>query len=255
MSKINRLSRVIGITSLTLIGAFTPFGIAFQNSSTSALIPVSIGGELVANASEARYRPPANRERIQRTEGGGSRGCDRAMPASLNLLTPKDHIAQTTSAHPTFMWHVSDKISNPMVFTLTEKRANKPLFQTTARSDKSGIVRVTIPESEMGLKENTEYRWTVAIICNEQRPSDNIYARAWIERIASNSELENRLARASSDSDRAAVYAESGIWYDAIAILARARTSDREAFNSFLSLLEQVGLNKIAASERQQVVN
>ncbi|HAX78070.1 MAG TPA: hypothetical protein DCY88_20170 [Cyanobacteria bacterium UBA11372] len=243
MIKLKKLSTAAGLASLSVLGVLASI------SQTS--FPAS------ANAAQVKqYVPPSNRERLQRTEGGGSRGCTNAAPVSLSLLTPKDHIARTVSAHPTFLWHISDATSAPLVFTLTERGANQPIFQQQLKADRAGIMRLEIPPTAPRLEEGKEYRWTVTLVCNEKRPSENVYARAWIERVATPSNLDQKLAAASSEGDRAAIYAQSGLWYDAVATLDRVRTAnpyEKQASNLFVSLLEQVGLNQVATLERQRL--
>jgi Domain of Unknown Function (DUF928) len=243
MIKLDKLSAAAGLTSLTLLGVVAAIG------------QISVAEK--ANAGQVKqYVPPSNRDRLQRTEGGGSRGCTNLAPVSLSLLTPKDHIARTVSAHPTFLWHISDATSAPIVFTLTEKGANQPIFQKQLKADRAGIMRVEIPQTAPRLEEGKEYRWTVTLVCSEKRPSENVYARAWIERVATPSDLDRKLASASSEGDRAAIYAQSGLWYDAVATLERTRTAnpgEAQAANLFVTLLEQVGLNQVASLERQRL--
>ena len=243
MIKLDKLSAAAGLTSLTLLGAVTSIG------------QISLAEK--ANAGQVKqYVPPSNRDRLQRTEGGGSRGCTNLAPVSLSLLTPKDHIARTVSAHPTFLWHISDATSAPIVFTLTERGANQPIYQKQLKADRAGIMRVEIPETAPALVEGKEYRWTVTLLCSEKRPSENVYARAWIERVATPSDLDRKLASVSSEGDRAAIYAQSGLWYDAVATLDKTRTAnprETQAANLFVTLLEQVGLNQVATLERQRL--
>ena len=250
MIKLKKLSTAAGLASLSVLGVLASI------SQTS--FPAS------ANAAQVKqYVPPSNRERLQRTEGGGSRGCTNAAPVSLSLLTPKDHIARTVSAHPTFLWHISDATSAPLVFTLTERGANQPIFQQQLKADRAGIMRLEVPQTAPALVEGKEYRWTVTLMCSEKRPSENVYARAWIERVATPSDLNQKLASVSSDREspserlrqRALIYAQSGLWYDAVATLDRVRTAnptEKQAANLFVSLLEQVGLNQVATLERQR---
>jgi hypothetical protein len=145
-----------------------------------------------------------------------------------------------------------------MVFTLTERGGNRPIFKTQLKAEQAGIMRVELPQTAPALVEGKEYRWTVTLLCSEKRPSENVYARAWIERVAMRSDLSQKLASVSSERDRATIYAQSGLWYDAVATLDRVRTAnpgERQVLNSFVSLLEQVGLNQVATLERQRTGN
>ncbi len=244
-----KLVTTIGVTSLSLLGAFAPLSIGFNNSH--AFLPLTIGnGDARADETQA-YVPPGGRSAPQRTQGSGARGCTNSIPVTLNLLAPGDHIARTTLAHPTFLWNVSGATSAPMIFTLTAPGSQEPIFQKQLKADKAGIVQLEVPQISTPLAVGQQYRWTVALVCNQKRPSQNINARAWIERVASTPELTQKLATANNERDRAFIYTKSGVWYDGIAILNQLQATkpqDKQALNSFVSLLKQVGLSKVISS-------
>ena len=204
------------------------------------------------------YVPPHGFQQIQRTEGAGSRGCSEATRSvSLNLLVPQDHVATTVSAHPTFLWHISAQPPAPVRFTLVEQDVNKqPILKTQVQINKPGIVKLQLPPNTPDLAIGKQYRWTVSLVCNEKRPSSNVLAQAMIERVAETSNLKKELAATSEERVRAKVYAQSGIWYDAIAASYQAfNTNEQEKLNAnagyFLDLLKQVGLSNVAAQEQQ----
>ncbi len=250
MITIRKISTIV--TTSLMLGAFAPAISTVHYSSNSSLLPLISSGSF-ASAAEQQYIPPSGRGRPQRTEGGGARGCTNSIPVSLSLLTPKDHIARTVLAHPTFLWHMSDATSAPMMFTLIERNVSQPIFQQLLKADKAGIVRLEMPQDAPVLVEGKEYRWTVTLVCSHKHPSENIYARAWIERVAIAPNLTQKLAVADSERNRALIYAQLGIWYDALAILDKAYAAnpgDRQTSNSLISLLEQVGLTKVANTIR-----
>lgn len=248
MLKFKILSTAIGLSSSSLLGTLaflSPMSVLFNSN----FISVSLGNGAVANAAEAKqYVPPSGRERPQRTEGSGSRGCTNSIPVSLNLLTPNNHIARTVSGRPTFFWYVSNPTNVPMEFTLVEPGTTQPVFQKQLKVDKAGIFKLELPSNVSELAVGKEYRWTVALVCSQKRPSENVYARAWIERVSVSSDLTQKLAVAGSDRDRALAYAKSGIWQDAVATLYKAHTanpSESQALDTLNNLLEQVGLTQV----------
>jgi hypothetical protein len=191
------------------------------------------------------YTPPPDRTRPQRTQGGGSRGCPNIKPVALQLLVPNDHTARTTQSHPTFAWSLSDVPSVPVQFTLTESKATQPILVKELPVKRSGIMQFTLPPDVSGLQVGKEYRWTVALVCNADRPSQNSYARAWIERVEPTARLTQILATAVSAETQAQGYAWEGFWYDALAALlnAPASSSDRTGVSqSVQSLLRQAGV-------------
>ncbi|MBD3558171.1 DUF928 domain-containing protein [Planktothrix sp. FACHB-1355] len=249
MLKLNPLARIVRVSSRTLLGALA---LLSAPTTFNSSLPQASGNELIANAAEVKqYVPPSGRERLQRTEGSGSRGCTNSIPVSLKLLTPSDHIAQTVSGRPTFFWYISNPTNVPMEFSLVEPGMTQPIFQQQLKVDKAGIVKVELPANVSELAVSKQYRWTVALVCSQKRPSENIYARAWIERVSASPELNQKLAAATSDRDRALIYARSGIWQDAIATLYRVYTAnpgENQALDALNKLLEQVGLTQVAAS-------
>ncbi|MCL1473205.1 DUF928 domain-containing protein [Argonema antarcticum] len=254
MLKLNPLSRAIalGVTSFSLLSSFTILSSLSNISFKNSFLPQLTGHGSVANAAEVKqYVPPSDRSRPQRTEGSGSRGCTNSVPVSLNLLTPNDHIAQTVSGRPTFFWYVSNAANVPMEFSLVEPGATQPIFQQQLKVDKAGIVKVEIPANVSELAVGKQYRWTVALLCSQKRPSENIYARAWIERASISPVLNQKLAAAGDDRDRALVYAQSGIWQDAVATLYKfhlANPGERQALDMLNTLLKQVGVAQVAAN-------
>lgn len=207
-----------------------------------------------AQTVEGYVPPPRRISRTQRRDGSGSRGCrnSKAIATSLTLLVPSDHVPTTVSSHPTFLWYVSDVVAAPVRFTLVEQQSLKPVFTKQLKIQKAGIMQLQIPSSAPALVEGKQYRWTVALVCNKKRPSENKNAYAWIERAPLEGKLPQILAGATSRQERALILAQAGIWYDAVSTLYETsqRNSDKRlafsASNSFSQLLEQVGLSEIS---------
>lgn len=223
----------------------------------SPLVAIVIISELslvVEAGVKKGYMPPPNKEdRAQRTRGAGSRGCREGKPVSLNLITPNDHTATTVSGRPTFLWYVSAPVT--MRFTLVEPGVSKAILNTRLQAKKSGIVQLGIQSKVPELKEGKEYRWTVSIICNEKRPSENIYARAWIERVPKTLNLVQKLKAVTEASERAADYAQAGVWYDAVSTAYKAsqnKPRDPQSSEYFHELLEQVGLSQVVTQPQKQ---
>ena len=153
------------------------------------------------------YVPPLDRPFLQRTEGSGSRGCDREE-AYLQLLVPQDHIAATTSERPTFLWYVS-KTSMPIRFVLADPTKEKPILDKQMPPKKSGIIGVELPLSTK-LAVGKKYRWTVSLICNEKHPSENTYAYAWMERVPLTTVLKQAV-QGKDNTQKAIAYAQAGV--------------------------------------------
>lgn len=233
-------------------------------ASNSVNVPLGDKNLIISQAtrrSRMRYVPPTNSS-PRRSQGSGSRGdCQQSSVAQEDLVTllipSKNYAGKTISSHPTFFWHVSQPVSVPMRFTLTQPGVTKPLYQTTIDSPKPGIVRVEIPKNRPELVSGQTYRWSVSLECNSKRPSLNPLFYSWIERVPPTPALEQQLAAHSSNNssaskslhERALIYAEAGLWYDAIAAISSAQTAnpnDSALKADYQALLNQVGLNEVA---------
>jgi hypothetical protein len=93
-------------------------------------------------------------------------------------------------------------------------------------------------------------------VSNANRRSQDTFAQSWIKRVAETPALNQQLATAKSERDRASIYAEAGLWYDAINVLLKAQSTnstDRSMREAFLSLLDRAGLTEVAEQERQRL--
>lgn len=231
---------------------FSLISIPHLNKHSIANLPTGLDSALAQPLQG--YVPPPRIDQTQPRDGSGARGCanSKAIAASLNLLVPKDHIATTISERPTFLWYLSDKISAPITFTLVDQQSVEPIWEQRMKVEKPGIIQLQIPPSVPALVEGKEYRWTVTLICNEMRPSENTYASAGIERVPVTKELAQKLARASNPQERALILAQSGIWYDAASTLyeiSQQKSNKRlalSAINNFSELLKQIGLFQVS---------
>jgi Domain of Unknown Function (DUF928) len=193
----------------------------------------------------ADYVPPGGTKRTSRTKGAGSRGCDRAASPELQLLAPNDHIPTTASTHPTFYWYIS-VTKLPVRLTLVEPGVVKPIVDRRFIVTRPGVVGVKLPSDVPGLVVGKQYRWTVAIVCDEERPSANTYAYSWISRVAATPELKSKLAEVSNSSqNRSLVYAQAGIWYDALSssIMNYEINNQDKLFSRLLAQAGIPGLN------------
>ena len=165
----------------------------------------------------SKYVPPRTDARRQRLISGGSRGCNQSVNASVTLLVPSSHLPITISSHPIFLFHLDNIPSRPLLFTLVEPGIIKPLFETKLTLTQPGLVTLKLPEQSLGLEIGKEYYWTVSLLCNEKRPSQNAYARAAIKRISPPAYFPQKLISNPDNLEKAEIYAQSGLWYDALA--------------------------------------
>jgi hypothetical protein len=168
----------------------------------------------------ATYRPPSDQKAPKGyTDSSGIRGrCDSFGNSSLALLAPSVHVGQTTSSHPTFAWYVASRQKLPVEFTIYKLEPNEQLNLVYRLELYSfpGITKISLPLQKPGLTIGQRYLWQVEVLCNRNRPSHNLVAAAEIETVAIPARLKNMLSHQQDRLQRAKLYAEAGIWYDAL---------------------------------------
>jgi hypothetical protein len=192
------------------------------------------------------YKPP-RRGKPRARIGGGVRSATADWPA-LYALAP-EHTGQTVSAEPSLFWYVDAPLPEgvPLMFTLFDDTTVDPLLETELpRPERPGIQRVDLAQHGVRLERGREYEWTVALVIDSQRRSNDIVAAGWIDRVEPPPGLE-----AGEGVSGARVYAEHGLWYDALAAVSdaiRADPADPGLRTSRDALLRQVGLGVAAAT-------
>jgi hypothetical protein len=211
-------------------------------------------------AALAQQYVPRDRGLPGRREGGGTRGdCLRSAsanptrPTTLTALMPDKNLGLTTSDTPTLFWYVPENAASAAEFILMDENDSEVYKARFRVTGEAGIISLSLPE-EAGLPPlavGKDYHWSFALICSTQETSDNsgiIYTEGWIQRIEPDAQLQARLASAA-EPDRAAIYAEAGIWQDAIASLAaqrRTQPTNAEVTTRWNKLMESVGLTTIS---------
>ncbi len=176
--------------------------------------------------------------------GGGSRGEKDDVP-KLRLLVP-DGKGITTQAAPNLYFYLSKPAQTSCEITVTEPRHAKPLFaQKTPVLKQSGILTIRLAKYGIEFKPGITYRWSVAMVLDPENRSQDVVVNGIIQRVEPAAELTAELAKAS-DADKAAVYAEHGIWYDALESISEQilkSPHDPGLRNERASLLKQVGID------------
>jgi hypothetical protein len=90
----------------------------------------------------------------------------------------------------------------------------------------------------------------LGLVCNSQDRSKDIVAEGWIERVEPDRNLALRV-RQATPQERVALYADAGLWYEALATLVevrRDRPNDKDLAEAWKTLFDSVEL-EIVSSE------
>lgn len=190
------------------------------------------------------YKPPMRGAPASRV-GGGSRGVGDDTP-HLSVLAP-DHTGLTTREQPALYWFVSKPAAAKLEVTVINEQVVVPaLEKELAAPAASGIQRLRLTDVNVKLQLGVEYRWHVSLVLDSKQRSNDIIASGTIQRVEPSPELRERL-KTLDWRELARVYAEEGIWYDAIDVISQAielDPSDRAARRQRALLLQQVGLTE-----------
>jgi len=236
-------------TSITTILLGAAAAVALVSPTLYAKDPAN--GKVVV--AQLAYKPPMRGAPATRV-GGGSRGAGFAL--RLNVLAPNE-TGYTVKDKPTIYWFASETINVPVELTVisTEslQAASKPLLDITLQPPiAKGIHALRLADHGVALKPDIEYQWFVAAVRDPQQRSNDVLAGGTIKRVAESGALQSQLKR-SGQAQWPAVYAEAGIWYDAIDQLSKQIDSNRgndKLRGERAALLEQVGLRDVAAYDR-----
>ena len=222
--------------------------------SLSFLLPVpfAAGAESAASGATVTafvYKPPLRGAPVSRV-GGGSRSSG-AADFSLSVLAPED-TGLTTQAQPTLYWYVSGPSSAKIEVTVIAEVAEKPMLSQDITLTSGGVQSFDLAKHGISLNPDTEYEWFVSAVPDPTQRSKDVTSGGTIKRVAPDPAI---LARAAAAGERQApgVYAEAGLWYDAIDALSRlieSHPDDAELHAQRAALLDQVGLPAAASLDK-----
>lgn len=183
---------------------------------------------------------------------GGSRGTD-AKDVAIYLLVPNGE-ALTTQKQPSLFYFQrggGTPSNDDLTLTVVDPASALPLLRAKADNPEPGFRRVQLARHSVELRPGVRYEWRVSLGGRQEGRSADIFASAGIRYVEPSPELQKALE--ASPGRRAEVYAEHGIWYDALEevsnrILEEPRNP--EWAQARASLLEQIGLGRILEKQK-----
>ncbi|MDF5714505.1 MAG: DUF928 domain-containing protein [Rhizonema sp. NSF051] len=196
---------------------------------------------LVSTTTFAAYRPPTNPSRPKSPTGSNStrtNGCIGTAQTTLTALAPLGHFGQTVSSQPTFVWFMPNAEPHEMEFSLYEYDVSgkgKRIIKIPLQSS-SGIMKLSLSKEKISLSTGQKYLWQIALLCNKNHPAEDLVAKAVIEVVPKPPHLADALSRTKEIVKQADLYAEAGLWYDALSLALQ--NPQNKAFS--LNLLTQL---------------
>ena len=202
-----------------------------------------------SDSAGAIYKPPLRGAPARRV-GGATRGSGDT-DLVLNVLAP-DQTGLTTQAQPTLYWYASKPTTTLIELTLISDGAETPVLSKNVNLTPGGVQAIDLASLGVTLVPETEYEWFVSVVANTNQRSKDMTSGGAIRRVAVDPAVAAKVAAAG---ERAAprIYAEAGLWYDAIGSLSRLierNQADAELRSLRAALLDQIGLPSAAAADR-----
>jgi Domain of Unknown Function (DUF928) len=170
---------------------------------------------------------------------------------TIELLAPDGNAGQTMSPTPILYFYASQPITWPTQFTISAPLRPDPVIEVNIPAPhQAGLYAIRTADYHVQLQASVLYTWSVSAILNPKAPSRDIVASASLLRTAPDPTLESAL-HGAPPSRRAALFAQAGFWYDAVAAAADMEAFDRHA--ALNALMNEVGLVEPARYDRQTV--
>ncbi len=218
--------------------------------------PSSLGGGV-----RGLFDPPVGEPDPTVSIGGGRRNSDGKCPKDRNNqpkdnqasdaieqqlipLLPTSKFGLTYSSNPNFYAYVPKTSAVAVVFTL-ENQDGQGIAQK--RLDLTNTPSIVSTQFDQPLEIGKDYKWLVSVVCVADDPEDT-FSEGIIRRVKPNLALVGKLEKAS-DIERVELYAKSGIWYEALANLAKlklAQPNNPEIKAMWINLLKSSGLESLA---------
>lgn len=256
MKKMKKITKFI--LSLTSVGVIVL--IATLNASQFAVMgqpTPDVDGKPITQSGGPRFSQPIEDNLSpglgspsQPTTRGGCSIKDQKNKELIPLL-PKNKIGRTVSEYPEFFLYLPKTEAKVAEFVLQDDKG-KQIYQTTLNiNNSSGVIGISIPTNKnvSPLQIGKNYSWSIALICDDKDRSADVFQRGIVRRVEVSADIRSQLQKAEPRL-KAVIYAQTGIWQDALSTLIaarRANPNDADLAADWKILLDSVNLGKIAA--------
>jgi hypothetical protein len=217
-----------------------------------------------AQSRRVRYVPPSNLDAPKVSSAGATRSactvnsCLIALTPDLNLENAP--VPQTIAERPT-IYFLSPKLNSPVQFILYEvvpakpspegelpvSRQKKIYEKTFVINNDAGIIAFKMPDDSPILEIGKTYTWKFTV------DPKSFYAdkliKGNVRRVLPTQKLIAKLQSVSSQPlERAALFAEEGLWFETVQTLAEAQLTvpkNDETLTEWNSLLKSAKLDRV----------
>ncbi|MDQ2099432.1 MAG: DUF928 domain-containing protein [Tychonema bourrellyi B0820] len=244
------------LINLTSVGSIVL--IATLNASQFAVVgqpTPQVDGKPITQSGGPRFSQPTedNQSPIDGDSGKVTRKATPCEKGKIKLtpLVPKNKIGRTVSEYPVFFFYLPQTDAKQAEFILEDENRQQ-IYQTTLNiNNSSGVIRVSIPTNKnvSPLQIDKNYTWSIALICDDIDRSADVLEKGIVRRVELSADIRSQLQKADPRL-KAVIYAQTGIWQDALSTLVAARLAnpnDADLAADWKILLDSVNLGEIVA--------
>ena len=202
-----------------------------------------------------RFIQPKDEIESQYTRPTGGPGfvrgkCGDLPQVSFTALVPENKRGRTVSDYPTFFFYLPQPNAELAEFILEDENRNLIYGQALTIKNLSGVIGVSIPANTnvSPLEVGKNYTWKFTVVCDPEDRSSDQLETGIVRRVELSAEILGKLENANPRL-KTFIYAENGIWQDALSNLAVARRANpnEPVFQTdWETLLDSVTLPEIA---------
>lgn len=198
----------------------------------------------------------SNQGKPGETKGGASRRgeCMAELSNSevnVTPILPDPSKSLTVASHPTFLAHIPSTSAKKVFLRIKDNKEEYEYTTILPITGQEGIIRVTLPPEAPPLKTAQNYQWFLAVMCQGILKPDSPVVRGSVTRVPINITSSEQF-QTMTQLKQVEMYAEAGIWYETISILAQLREEkpeDSNLFSIWEKVLSSVGLESLAQAE------
>ncbi|MFM7599782.1 MAG: DUF928 domain-containing protein [Pseudanabaena sp.] len=224
--------------------------------SSVIALPLSLSyfpASALAQSRRVRYVPPSNLGTLTVSVPGATRSAGCTEQSCLiglvpDLVAQTSPVPQTIAERPTFYFLIPE-IDGQAYFRLFESDSSlnkgKRVYRTSFKiKNKAGILTFKMPDNAPILKPNQNYIWEFVV--GDLTDAETVSGS--IRRVLPNQKLVAQLKKVSLPIDRAALFAQEGIWFETVQTLAEAQKGlpkKPEIVNEWTELLKSATLDRV----------
>lgn len=252
MRKMKKITKFIlnltSIGSIVLIATLnaSQFGVMGQPTPDVKGKPITqSGGPRFSPPIEDSLSPPRSPTTTRKATP-----CEKGK-VKLTPLVPENQIGRTVSEYPVFFFYLPQTDAKIAEFVLEDEN-KKQIYQTNLNiNNSSGVIGIRIPTNQnvSPLQIDKDYTWSIALICDDKDRSADVFEKGIVRRVEVSADIRSQLQNADPRL-KAVIYAQTGIWQDALSTLVAARLANPNDANlaaDWKILLDSVNLGEIVA--------